>query len=111
MRNIIGPSIGVVCLLVALAGCAGSGNPGGQSSAAPAASPSAQAVRVVALGDSDSTGSMTGQLLGTQWGVQCLPERWLAQVELREVIEQLASDMVSVAERVTGDLEARYPGW
>jgi pimeloyl-ACP methyl ester carboxylesterase len=34
MRNICAaPSLGVACLLIALAGCAGSGNPGGQTSA------------------------------------------------------------------------------
>ena len=65
MRNINGPPLGVVCLLVALAGCAGSGNPGGQSSAAPASSPSVRAVRVVALGDSDATGS--GDPTGQGW--------------------------------------------
>src|SRR4029077_3042844 len=65
MRKIYGPSLGVVCLLVALVGCAGSGNPGGQSSAVPASSPSAQAVRVVALGDSDTTG--TGDPTGQGW--------------------------------------------
>jgi hypothetical protein len=61
VRNIYGPSLGAVaCLLVALVGCGGSGNPGGHPSAAAASSPSAQAVRVVALGDSDATG--TGDL-------------------------------------------------
>jgi lysophospholipase L1-like esterase len=65
VRNIYGPSLGAVSLLVVLAGCAGSGNPGGQSSAAPAASLSAQAVRVVALGDSDSTGK--GDPTGQGW--------------------------------------------
>ena len=65
MRNIYGLSLGVVCLLIALVGCGGSGNPGGQSSAAPASSPSAQAVRVVALGDSDTTG--TGDPTGQGW--------------------------------------------
>jgi lysophospholipase L1-like esterase len=43
----------------------GASNPGGQSSAAPASSPSAQAVRVVALGDSDATG--TGDPTGQGW--------------------------------------------
>jgi hypothetical protein len=65
MRNIYGPSLGVVCLLIALVGCGGSGNPGGQSSAAPASSPSAQAVRLVVLGDSDATG--TGDPTGQGW--------------------------------------------
>jgi lysophospholipase L1-like esterase len=65
MRNIYSLSLGVVCLLVALAGCGGSANPGGQSSAVPASSPSAQAVRTVALGDSDATGE--GDPTGQGW--------------------------------------------
>src|SRR5215472_2169194 len=65
MRNIFGPSLGVACLLVALVGCGGSGNPGGHPSAAPASSPSAPAVRVVALGDSDATGE--GDPTGQGW--------------------------------------------
>ena len=65
MRNICGLSLGVVCLLIALVGCGGSGNPGGHGSAAPASSPSAQAVRIVALGDSDTTG--TGDPTGQGW--------------------------------------------
>ena len=88
MRNIIGPSIGVVCLLVALAGCAGSGNPGGQSSAVPASSPSAKAVRVVALGDSDATGS--GDPTGQGW-----VGRYAALVQatgLQTHVANLASD-------------------
>jgi hypothetical protein len=60
-----GLSLGVVCLLVALVGCGGSGNADGHPSAAAASSPSAQAVRIVALGDSDATG--TGDPTGQGW--------------------------------------------
>ena len=65
MRNMYSLSLGVVCLLMALAGCVGSGNPGGQTSAAPASSPSPHAVRIVALGDSDATGE--GDPTGQGW--------------------------------------------
>ena len=65
MRNMCGLSLGVVCLLVALVGCGGSGNADGHPSAAAASSPSAQAVRIVALGDSDATG--TGDPTGQGW--------------------------------------------
>jgi lysophospholipase L1-like esterase len=65
MRNIYSLSLGVLCLLIALVGCGGSANPGGHPSAAPASSPSAQAVRVVALGDSDATGE--GDPTGQGW--------------------------------------------
>ena len=61
-------------------------------------------------GDSDSTGSLTGQLLGTLWGADVIPPRWLDELELRDVIETMATDLVAA----TGDttrLESRYPGW
>lgn len=41
-------------------------------------------------GDSDSTGSLTGNLLGALWGQQALPPGWLVDLELREVIADLA---------------------
>lgn len=62
-------------------------------------------------GDSDSTGSLTGQLLGTLWGADCLPERWLQQVELHDIIEQLSHDLIAAVESDTESLAARYPGW
>jgi ADP-ribosylglycohydrolase len=46
-------------------------------------------------GDSDSTGSLTGQLLGVQGGTGIIPARWLEDLEGREVIEQIADDMVA----------------
>lgn len=47
------------------------------------------------VGDSDSTGSICGNLLGARHGMAALPERWLAQMELRSVIEQVAVDLVT----------------
>lgn len=41
-------------------------------------------------GDSDSTASLTGNLLGALWGRQALPADWLVELELREIIEELA---------------------
>lgn len=49
-------------------------------------------------GDSDSTGSLTGQLLGVLLGAHAIPARWLAELELRSVIEALADDLVAVLE-------------
>jgi ADP-ribosylglycohydrolase len=45
-------------------------------------------------GDSDSTGAIAGNLLGTMYGVTAIPERWLAQLELRPEIEKLALDLL-----------------
>ena len=46
-------------------------------------------------GDSDSTGAITGNILGAMLGTNAIPERWLQPLELREVIEALASDLWS----------------
>lgn len=46
-------------------------------------------------GDTDSTGSMTGQLLGVQGGVGVIPMDWLDELEGRDVIEQVAKDLIA----------------
>jgi ADP-ribosylglycohydrolase len=46
-------------------------------------------------GDSDSTGAIAGNVLGAQYGSSAIPLRWLATLELREEIEQLAHDLIS----------------
>lgn len=45
-------------------------------------------------GDSDSTGSIAGNILGAYYGDNFIPERWLERLELREVITALARDAV-----------------
>ena len=64
-------------------------------------------------GDSDSTGCLTGQLLGTARGQEVIPARWLADLELRDVIERVADDLIAVrTERFDTAKEwSRYPGW
>ena len=44
-------------------------------------------------GHSDSTGSITGNLLGTLFGVDAIPEQWLEPLQLREVITEIAEDL------------------
>ncbi len=46
-------------------------------------------------GDSDSTGSITGNLLGAAAGAEAIPDRWLARLELRTAIEALADDLAA----------------
>lgn len=46
-------------------------------------------------GDTDSTGSLTGQLLGVQGGVGVIPEEWLDELEGRDVIQQVAEDLIA----------------
>lgn len=74
-------------------------------------------------GDSDSTGSITGNLLGAALGVQAIPPAWLEHVEGRHIIETLADDLRRVdelhgyaigfpdsEEPVPPDIAGRYPG-
>jgi ADP-ribosylglycohydrolase len=50
-------------------------------------------------GDSDSTGAITGNLLGALLGEEAIPAQWLEPLELREVIAELADDL------------GAFPGW
>lgn len=43
-------------------------------------------------GDSDSTGAITGNILGTMWGRRAISDEFLDSLELRSVIEQMALD-------------------
>jgi ADP-ribosylglycohydrolase len=54
-------------------------------------------------GDSDSTGSITGNLLGTMFGVQAIPPQWLEPLELRDVIAELAKDLHGFADWDIGE--------
>jgi len=47
-------------------------------------------------GDSDSTGSITGNLLGCVYGVRGIPERWLEPLEVRAVVERMADALESI---------------
>ncbi|GAA2096039.1 ADP-ribosylglycohydrolase family protein [Kitasatospora saccharophila] len=61
-------------------------------------------------GDSDSTGAVCGNLVGALYGLDGLPADWCALVEGREVILQVADDLVTAfadGDRTT--LDARYP--
>ncbi len=67
-------------------------------------------------GDSDSTGAITGNILGALLGRGAIPPRWLEQLELRDVIEQVAVDLYQhflAPDGVTDPAadRARYPGW
>lgn len=61
-------------------------------------------------GDSDSTGAMTGNLLGAALGEDAIPARWLEELELREVVRQVAVDLHTLFEDSEG-WWGRYPGW
>jgi ADP-ribosylglycohydrolase len=68
-------------------------------------------------GDSDSTGLIAGHLLGVQYGAAAIPARWFKQLELREVIAQIAEDIERVPRDYCGYggefdhlIEQMYPG-
>jgi len=65
-------------------------------------------------GDSDSTGAMTGNLLGAMLGSDAIPAAWLEQLELRDVIEQVGLDLFrhfGSQSRPALDDVKRYPPW
>lgn len=48
-------------------------------------------------GDSDSTGAIAGNILGAWLGVEGIPADWLAQLEMREVIDGVAVRLYEAA--------------
>lgn len=64
-------------------------------------------------GDSDSTGAITGNILGTLWGLEAIPSEWVEQLEAAEVVLTVADDLLdysNVRGDVTDEQFARYPG-
>lgn len=64
-------------------------------------------------GDSDSTGSITGNLLGTMAGEEALPSKWVEGVEVADVLRELADDMGRVLEfssEASEEFWRKYPG-
>jgi hypothetical protein len=53
---------------------------------------------------SDSTGSIAGNLYGAAQGMDSISPRWLSDLELRDVIQQVADD------EIDGVWHTRYPG-
>lgn len=47
-------------------------------------------------GDSDSTGAITGNLLGTAWGDANIPSDWLDLLEGRDTIQRLADELAAL---------------
>jgi len=66
-------------------------------------------------GDSDSTGSITGNLLGTMYGSKAIPQEWLAPLELRDVIVEVADDLYAFPEwefeKHEEQILRKYPGF
>lgn len=61
-------------------------------------------------GDSDSTGAITGNILGAYLGLQHIPADWIEQLELSEVVIQVADDLLNRYED-SPEWSERYPGY
>lgn len=59
-------------------------------------------------GDSDSTGAITGNILGAYWGVAKIPKEWIEKVELANVLVQVADDLLN-GYQDTDKWRERYP--
>jgi ADP-ribosylglycohydrolase/8-oxo-dGTP pyrophosphatase MutT (NUDIX family) len=72
-------------------------------------------------GDSDSTGAIVGNLLGAMHGLDAIAETWLAPLEMRGVIAELAGDLYDFPDWNVGEyatdqemnqrIWAKYPGF
>lgn len=54
-------------------------------------------------GDSDSTGAVTGNILGAYLGYEKIPQKYLDELELKDVILELASDLYNGSHMSTLD--------
>ena len=60
-------------------------------------------------GASDTTASLAGSLVGAMLGAEKLPPQWLADLELRNVIERVADDLYAACVRGEPIDPSRYP--
>ena len=60
-------------------------------------------------GDSDSTASLTGNLLGASLGASALPPQWIAHVEMADLITRIARDLYRAASGETTFDARDYP--
>ena len=59
-------------------------------------------------GDSDSTGAIVGNILGTHLGLDKIPEKWKNSVELTDELQQLATDLFKNPKEID-NAKLRYP--
>ena len=61
-------------------------------------------------GDSDSTGAITGNILGAYLGLSRIPAEWIKNIELRDVLIQIADDLIIEYDEDNVNWD-RYPGY
>ena len=62
-------------------------------------------------GDSDSTGAITGNILGAKLGLSGIPEKYLKDLELKDLILEVADDLYHDCQMSEYDYEHRDPVW
>ena len=51
-------------------------------------------MRVNHSGDSDSTGSITGNIHGASLGFNSIPQEWINIIELKDLITEISNDLL-----------------
>ena len=62
-------------------------------------------------GDSDSTGAVTGNILGASLGLKGIPEKYTKDLELKDVILEIADDLCQDCRMGEYDYDHRDPAW
>lgn len=72
---------------------------------------SALTLAVTHSGDSDSTGTIAGNILGAALGVEAVPTDLLENLEARKTITQIGNDLADVFVDGNAPAPERYPTW
>ena len=62
-------------------------------------------------GDSDSTGSITGNILGALFGQQAISDKWVSNLEMHDVISEVGLDLFTAFEGTENWLKKYPPVW
>jgi ADP-ribosylglycohydrolase len=60
-------------------------------------------------GDSDSTGSIAGNLLGAWHGLVAIPDRWASKLELNNTIPEIADDLLHIRDALFANSSIASP--
>jgi hypothetical protein len=60
-------------------------------------------------GDSDSTGSIAGNILGALYGCGAIPARWLDPLEMKETIREIAEDLLFIHDSTLSSWDSLPP--
>lgn len=61
-------------------------------------------------GNSDTTGAITGNIVGAYLGLDKIPRKWISKLELYDVIVRIADDLL-IGYSDEGDWWIKYPGY